>query len=165
MSEEGLYSLAEIAITLAGFTGLLGLFRSSSNPVQGELTRIFYIFIMCFATIVGAFLPPAISTFLPDSDAGWYVSAVYVGLVALAISAWALVQFLTGRVKLSLPIPSYSMAIISGLVGITLLGASLGMISGPVKGFLIIGLLWFLLYSGYIFVTTVFWGTGDERDF
>lgn len=163
MSEEGLYSLAEIAITLAGFTGLLGFFRSSTSSVKGEMLRIFYIFIMCFATIVGAFLPPAISTFLPDSDAGWYVSTVYVGLVALAISVWAIVQFLTGRVGLSLPIPSYSMAIFSGLVGVTLLGASFGIVSGPVKGFLIIGLLWFLLYSGYIFVTTLFWGTGDEK--
>ena len=68
-----------------------------------------------------------------------------------------------GRVRLSFPVSSYSMAIISGLVGITLLGASFRMVSGPVKGFLILGLLWFLLYSGYIFVTTLFWGTGEEK--
>lgn len=164
MSEEGLYSIAEIAITLAGFTGLLGLFRSTQNSVQGELRRIFYIFLMCFAVIIGAFLPGVIATFDPGSERGWQVSTAFLGCVAFLVGVWALIQFRTGSIRLSLPIASHSMAIVSLLVGMLLLAASLGIAAGPVKGYLLIGLLWLLMYSGYIFVTTLIWGTGDQDD-
>ena len=55
------------------------------------------------------------------------------------------------------------MAILCGLIGLALPGASLGMVPGSIQGYLLAGLLWFLLYSGHVFVTTLVWGTGSKR--
>lgn len=164
MTNESLYALAQIAITIAGFTGLLSFFRTSGDTDRSELVRILYIFVMCFTIVIGCFLPDIVDALFPASHAGWRVATFFVGLVALGISIRGLTLFMLQHLTLSLPIASYAMGILCGLIGLALLGASLGVLPGSMQGFLLVGLLWFLLYSGYVFVTTLVWGTGNKAN-
>lgn len=160
--EESLYALAQIAITIAGFTGLLGFFRTSGDADRSELIRILYIFIMCFTIVIGCFLPDMVDAFLPAAHAGGRVATFFVGLVALGVSIRALYMFTVRHLPLSLPVTSYTIGILCGLIGLGLLGASLGWVPGSMQGYLLVGMLWFLLYSGYLFVSTLVWGTGKK---
>lgn len=163
MLEDSLYSLAEIAVTLAGFTGILAVFRGSSGSMQGELRRISYILALCFAIIIGAFMPGLIDAFWPEAGVGISATTALMGVTATAISIWAVTLFLSGAIVLALPVSSWSMATLNLVIGLFVIAAGLGFLPGAPEAYLRAVLLWFLLYSGYIFAATLIWGTGEEQ--
>lgn len=163
MIQDSLYALAQIAITIAGFTGLLGFFRHSSETDRSELIRVMYIFVMCFTIVIACFLPTMVNAFSAASHAGWRVATGFVGLVMVIFTAIGLYQFILKRMALSRPVASYAMAITSNGVGWVLLGATAGVLPGALPGYLLLGTLWLLLHAGYVFVATLVWGTGSTR--
>ena len=161
MNPEVLTSMAEIAITLAGFTGLVVAFRSSKTSVVEELRRLVFIFILCFTAIVGSILPIIVDLLAPDTELSWQVTAIFLATAALAVELNAVRQVISGRITVRFPIPTYltlSALLIVGVLQVLLL---LGLLPGDPFGYLLAGILWFIVHAGYLFVTTLFWASDD----
>jgi hypothetical protein len=162
MINETLSSIAEISITLAGFSGLLAAFRSSKSSVREELRRITSIFVFCFAVIVASFLPAIVETFSPGSDLNWQLSVFLISLVAIFSPINTILMVRTGQIRLQFPVGSLSMMAVLFTVGLMQIGALVGIIPGAPQGYLLVGVLWLVTHAGYLFVTTLFWAQVDE---
>ena len=157
MINDSLSSIAEIAITLAGFTSVLAVLRSSRGALQEELLRIVYIFLLCISVVFCSFLPVIIETFSKNSELVWILPLVILGGVAVLISGMGFWQVLSGRIRLHFRVASYSMMLILLFLGLLMLGAAVRVSPGDPLGYLLLGQLWFVTYAGYLFVTTLFW--------
>ncbi|MBD3648268.1 MAG: hypothetical protein HUJ31_12640 [Pseudomonadales bacterium] len=161
MITDVLTSIAEIAITLAGFTGLLVAFRSSRTSVSEELRRIAYIFAFCFVAVVGSFLPTIAELFAPDTALPWKLPLGFVAVSALLIGGIAIVQSLQQRITVRFPIVTYSMVAVLLTVGSLLFLVLFEAIPGNPFGYLLVGVLWCVAHAGYLFVSTLFWARVD----
>ena len=161
MITEVLSSIAEIAMTLAGFTGLLVAFRSPKTSLAEELRRIVYIFVFCLAAVIGSFLPTIVELFAPDTALPWKLPIGFLGVIAILISATAIQQSIRGQITLQFPLISYSMIFGLLCIGLLLIAVLFGLVPGNPLGYLLVGVLWFVVHAGYLFVTTLFWAIDE----
>lgn len=162
MVTEVLTSIAEIAITLAGFTGLVVAFRSSKTSISEELRRIAYIFVFCFVAVIGSYLPTIAELFAPDTGLSWKLPVGFVAVSAVSLSGLATMQTLQKHINLQFPVISYSMIATLFSIGLMLLLVLLKVIPGNPFGYLLVAVLWFVVHAGYLFVTTLFWSRVDD---
>ena len=149
--EDALTPAAEIAIALAGFTGVIVVFRRavpSSGRAAEERLRIQMLLVLCFNLVVCALLPFAISGY---SDAPRVIWGVPLFVYA-AVNAYQFVGSL-GAMRVGGLVPvgrSTAWAAMSGglivTIVFTLSAFGVGLEAGP--GLLVLGLIWGLLMGG-----------------
>ena len=163
MVEDALASLAEIAITLAGFTGVVAAFRSRGSTLREQLMRITYVFLLCFIVIVSSYLPTIIVSFSGTSNLVWQVPLTLLGVSAIGIFLHATLQIIRSGITLRFPVLSYGMLLGLFLIGLLCAFASFDLLPGSQPGYLLFAEVWFIVHAGWVFVTTLFWAQETDE--
>jgi len=152
--EDALLSIAEIAIGLAGFSGLVAAFgqRPGYSWKGDQKTRIVFLVILSFAMIITAILPFALSGISDSPALVWGLPMVAYSLVALTLLGYWII--LTRRHNYSLQFPVVSKLIMFVAAGLQVVAglSGLGLIFPFSPAIFIFGLLAILLFSATMFL-------------
>lgn len=126
-SIEHLSTLAEVAITLAGFSGLIAAFQSRQEWEQGDKSRLLNILLMCFSVVVCALIPLFAQDMFSNQQTALRISCFIFSLMYLPI----IIRFMLGLLRRSwtpaLPWVSIPAALFGSVVGVVSLMAGLGL--------------------------------------
>ena len=156
-------TLAEVSITLAGFSGLIAAFQSRQEWLQIDKSRLLNILLMCFTVVVCALLPLFSQEAFNDVQVGIKTSCLAFSFVYLSIVG----RFLLGLIRRSwtpaLPWVSIPTALFGTLVGTLSLFAGLNLGIQPTAGLLGLILVWGIIGAGLQFVLTLqsVWGNNS----
>jgi len=137
--EDSLFAIAEIAIGLAGFSGLVAAFVQHAGQAwqAKQKARIVFLIVISFGTIVAALTPPALSGVSSSPAVIWGVPMIAFSVFCIVLLIrWIM---LSRRNGLKLLFPQYSIPIMALAVGL------------QVAAFLS-GIGWMLPYSPTLFV-------------
>jgi peptidoglycan/LPS O-acetylase OafA/YrhL len=152
--ENALLSIAEIAIGLAGFSGLVAAFgqRPGHSWKDDQKTRIVLLVILSFAMIIAAILPFALSGISDSPALIWGLPMVAYSVVALTLLVYWIV--LARRRNYNLQFPVVSLVIILIATGLQVLAglSGLGLIFPFSPVIFVFGLLAILLFSANMFL-------------
>jgi peptidoglycan/LPS O-acetylase OafA/YrhL len=152
--QDALLSIAEIAIGLAGFSGLVAAFgqRPGHSWKDDQKTRIVFLVILSFAMIIAAILPFALSGINDSPALIWGLPMVAYSVVALTLLVYWIV--LARRRNYSLQFPVMSLVIILIAAGLQVLAglSGLGLIFPFSPVIFVFGLLAILLFSANMFL-------------
>jgi hypothetical protein len=163
MDTEYFQTIAEVAITLAGFSGLIATFQKpESGWTEGAITRISVLLYLTFSVLTFALLPVALlKTNIPTGYV-WITS-----LLGWSCSVLGVVAVMSKRTKqhnLSIELPFLTR--ITVVVGVLyhLACVPLVFIMDMAEALLAIGLLWGLAYGGIVFYATLshIWKSGES---
>jgi hypothetical protein len=162
---DQLSTLAEIAITLAGFSGLIAAFRSREAWDATEKVRLLNILVLCFAVVLCATLPTFLANYFEDAELPWRISCFVYGSVQLVI----VIRFFSGlfyhswkpvALWLSGPIGLFAL-----VVAVVSLGSALGVGPRATPSLLGLILIWGIVAAGFQFIFSLqsVWGVkGDD---
>ena len=152
--EDALPNIAEIAIGLAGFSGLVAAFGQRPGQAwrRDQKTRIVFLVILSFSMIIAALFPSAMSGISDSPALVWGVPMVGSSVIALALLVyWAL---FSRRHGYKLQFPAVSISIISGaaLLQVTVLLSGFGVILPYSPALFVFGLLSILVFGANMFL-------------
>ena len=152
--DESLTTIAEIAITLAGFTGLIAVFRSAKQWTSQELSRLGTIIAACFVCLVVALLPFGLAQFSSGAVIVWGLPIALFGVLHLAIIGYLLAA---ARAKRFRPSSTFSRVIltIDSILAVVLVAAPTGLLLEPSQGLLILVCIWGLVFPAIGFFLTL----------
>jgi hypothetical protein len=144
---ETLPTVAEIAITLGGFIGLIVSFRpvSAAYWSDEESARVLFVLILCCFILLCALLPFALSAMFPTDSVTWGVPLVIFGVSNLFLIASMVRRIYNNRVNLQFPLVSWPILLFWGLLTLVLLLSGLGVLWPFSPGLLLLGMTWSLL--------------------
>jgi hypothetical protein len=160
MNESVLYTLAEVAVTLAGFSGLVVVFRLRGTEAwtPTEL-RIFWLLLGdSFLVVVFAFLP------IPLTLASWSPDAVWGLCNALLGSLFIVVDLLVfqgerrdraARQLVTVPVITpllVGMSIVAFVMGLALWLSALDLIVGRGQAIYVLGLILMIAFAALEFL-------------
>ena len=152
--QDALLSIAEIAIGLAGFSGLVAAFGQRPGPSwkDDQKTRLVFLVIRSFAMIIAAILPFALSGISDSPALIWGLPMVAYSMVALTLLVYWIV--LARRRNYNLQFPVVSLVIILIATGLQVLAglSGLGLIFPFSPVIFVFGLLAILLFSANMFL-------------
>ena len=137
--QDSLFAIAEIAIGLAGFSGLVAAFVQHAGQAwrAEQKARIVFLIVMSFGVIVAALTPPALSGVSSSPALVWGVPMVAFSVFCIVLLVrWIM---LARRNDLKLLFPQYSIPIMALTISL------------QVATFLS-GIGWMLPYSSTLFV-------------
>jgi len=127
-----LYTLAQIAITFAGFTALFIILRQASGRTgtKYDVFAVRHYFFLSFLIIAGALLPALLTAFSLSQPLIWRIAsvAVAVPLFGFLVSFPFRRRALTG---VRLPISMWPQQIIFTITVTTLVANAIGFLGGP----------------------------------
>lgn len=152
--EDALLGIAEIAIGLAGFSGLVAAFgQRPGHAWKGEeKARIVFLIILSFGIIVSAILPFALSGISDSPALIWGLPMVGYSCLALTLLGnWI---FLARRYEYSFQFPFISIPIMifAGALQFMVGLSGLGLIFPQSPALFVLGLLSILLFSATMFL-------------
>jgi hypothetical protein len=169
MSEhEPLHSIAEIAIALAGFSGLVAVFRS--GDLRTWLARERFMFWLLLAAALGALFFALLPVALHLQGVGelivWRISSLLLGAFFAAVLVWALaahVRMNRSGHRTSRPAAWIAFAPTAAAAAISLVLNGSGLVVRGGAGTYYAGLL-LLLFSGVaMFVFLLIFPSGGDR--
>ena len=130
---EGLMTIAEIAITLAGFSGLIAAIRVREEWTTQDRFRLIYILLFCFLVVICALLPIFTAAFFSDPSSAWKLSCGIYGVVNATLVVRVLWKRVKGEYVFSNPAISYPLTIVAfGVTCVALLaGAGVAVEASP----------------------------------
>ena len=152
--EDALASIAEVAIGIAGFSGLVAAFsqRSGQSWRGDQKARIIYLVALSFVVIVTSLLPSAISGWSKSASLVWGIPMVTCGALTLtSLFVWIVLSRRHGY-KLQFPRTSLSILSVSGTLQLTVLLSGLGVILPYSSPLFVLGLLSILLFCANMFL-------------
>jgi len=150
-------TIAEIAVTLAGFTAVLFAIQSYSagGDVAGQSDRILAVLTIPAVTLVCALLPFALAG-LSESDAIiWGVPLFVYALGGGSSLARTVVRIARGSARLTWPAVSYTVIAVATLLALLSLASGLGLLLPYSPGVLVVGLIWNLMAAAFSLITAV----------
>lgn len=152
--EDALPNIAEIAIGLAGFSGLVAAFgqRPGQTWRRDQKTRIVFLVILSFSMIIAALFPFAMSGISDSPALVWGVPMVGYSVIALALLVyWMLIS---RRYGYQLQFPAVSIPVISGaaLLLVAVLLSGFGVIVPYSPALFVFGLLSILVFAANMFL-------------
>jgi len=152
--EDALQSIAEIAIGLAGFSGLVAAFAQRPGHYwKGEQkARIVMLVILSFGMIITTLLPFALSGFSNSPALIWGVPMVaFSGLALILLCYWITKA---RKYKYTLQFPYFAIPIISAVLVLqVMVGLSgLGLIFPHSPALFVFGLISVLLFTANMFL-------------
>ena len=152
--DDSLTTIAEIAITLAGFTGLIAVFRSAKAWTSQELSRLGTIIAACFVCLVTALLPFGLAQFSTSGVVVWGIPLALFGLLHLWIIAYLLAAARARRFRPSSAL-SRVILTVDALIAAVLVLSPTGLILAPSQGLLILVCIWGLVFPAIGFFLTL----------
>jgi len=166
--QETLSTLAEVAMTLAGFTGLVIALAPTENHSTQALFRVSAIIAGCFILVISALLPAPLllQGFSERVAFGIAMVLLSVGFMGVGISISiagrrGIFVSATPRFSLALRVPSYFFAFF-------LIAAPIFDLVSSMAALLVFSLLWFASVTGAYFILSIMWviqiqAEGGER--
>jgi len=152
--EDVLPNIAEIAISLAGFGGLVAAF--GQRPGQfwrgDQKTRIVLLVILSFAMIVSALYPSAMSGLSHSPALVWGVPMVSFGGLSLALLTYWIIVARRHGYKLQFPLVSIPVITAAGLLQCLLLLSGCGVLLPFSPALFVLGLLSILVFGAVMFL-------------
>jgi len=140
-------TIAEIAITLGGFIGLIVVFKpvSAASWSDEERARVVFVLILCSLILLCALLPFALSGLFQSDALIWGTTEVAYGLGNLFLIIGMLFRIHAKRVNIQFPLISWPLLAVWGLLTISILLSGVGLIAPSSSGLLLLSMLWSLL--------------------
>jgi hypothetical protein len=144
---DTLPTIAEIAITLGGFIGLIVSFRpvSAASWSEEESSRVLFVLILCCFILLCSLLPFALSGIFPIHSVTWGVPLVIFGACNLYLIAGVCHRYYAKRISVHFPLVSWPILLFWGLLALALLLSGLGVVWPFSQGLLLLGMTWSLL--------------------
>jgi hypothetical protein len=152
--EDALASIAEVAIGLAGFSGLVAAFgqRSGQSWKGDQKARIIYLVVLSFLVITTSLLPSTISGWSSSASLVWGIPMVTSGVLTLtSLFIWIALSRRHGY-KLQFPKTSVSILSVSGTLQLAVLLSGLGVILPYSPALFVLGLLSILVFCANMFL-------------
>ncbi len=153
---ESLTTFAELAMALAGFTGLLTAFqRKQMSWSDQERFRIRMLLMVCFGILACALAPKAFVDSAIGEELMWRLLTIGWSAFAILLCASLIRRVVLGSVQLAMPKLSWTL-LISGLaIHFSTLAGSSFLLWTPGSAALAGGLIWGLLFGGMFFYGTL----------
>lgn len=152
--QDALASIAEIAIGLAGFSGLVAAFgqRPGHSWRGDQKARIVFLVILSFGMITSALLPAAISGLSDEPAMVWGLPMVAQGSLSLILLVCWIV--LSRRHHYELQFPLVSIPILTGAAAlqVLMLLSGLGLILPYSSALFVFGLLSIMVFGANMFL-------------
>ena len=155
-SSDSLTTFAELAIALAGFTGLLTAFqRKQVTWSDQERYRIRMLLLVCFGIMAFALTPKALVDSAIATEQMWRVPTIGWSLFAMFVCASFVRKIVIGNVQLAMPKSTWLLLISGLLIHVTTLAGSSFLLWKPGSAALAVGFIWGLLFGGMFFYATL----------
>ena len=163
---DSLPTVGEIAITLAGFIGLIVVFKpvSAASWSEEERARVVFVLILCSLILLSALLPFALSGFEVSAATIWGVPLVLFGAGTLFLSINMLLRIRTKRIIIHFPWVSWPILTVWMLLTISVLLSGFGLILPFSSGLLLLGMLWSLLIGAITLIALMAQSMGRGSD-
>jgi hypothetical protein len=162
-SSEILLTLAEISITLAGFIGLLAVFKRSVVWSSEEILRLFSTLGLCFAAITASVLPEAVSHFSNSEFMLWGLPLLVAGVTPIFTSGRVIYKsFATGYTYTSSLGKMVTYLTIG--VGLVIVLAAFDVVGPRGEGMLIFAVLFLILLAGLSFALSIIRSVSDAQE-
>ena len=150
-------TLAEVAITIAGFTGLIVSVRRnrSKRLTEQELFRVIATIGMCLIVVLSAILPYALSGLPVEEHYRWAAPLVLSASTTLILLMVMIRKLLAGGFVLIAPWITMPLIICVGILGLASLGSGLGLFLPYSSGLLVLHLGFALFASAVTLVATL----------
>ena len=144
---DALPTVAEIAITLGGFIGLIVAFRpvSADSWSDEESARVVFVLVVCSLILLCALLPFALSGLFPTESVIWGAPLVIFGTGNLFLIVSMFRRIHTKRINIHFPLVSWPILSFWSLLAVALLLSGLGVLCPFSPGLLLLGMIWSLL--------------------
>jgi hypothetical protein len=144
---DALPTVAEIAITLGGFIGLIVAFRpvSAASWTDEESARVVFVLVLCSFILLSALLPFALSGLFPSDSVIWGAPLGIFGTANLFLIANMFRRIHTKRINIHFPLVSWPILSFWILLNLALLLSGLGLLWPFSPGLLLLGMIWSLL--------------------
>ena len=162
---ESLTVFAELAIALAGFTGLLTAFqRRHVTWTDQERFRIRMLLMVCFGIMAFALLPIVFIDSAIATEWMWRLLTIGWSLFAIVLCSSLIRQVLIGKIQLAMPKSSWLLMTAGLAIHITTLAGSSFVLWTPGSAALAAGFIWGLLFGGMFFYATlaIIWRKEDS---
>ena len=146
-------TIAEIAITLAGFTGLIAVFRPHRPWSDPELARLQTIVAACFACLIAALLPFGLMGYTTRSGIVWGVPLGTFAVLHFGILGYLFLRYRHGTFRPS-GLASRVVLGVDALVSLVLLLAAFGLPAEPSAALLVLACTWGIVFPAIGFVLT-----------
>lgn len=147
-------TVAEIAITLGGFSGLIATFhKTESTWTKGALTRISVLVFLTFAVLTFSLLPIALHKTMLPTHYIWTGCLVGWSLSALAVVGVMAIRTKQNTLTIELPFLTRFIVVVGILYHLACLPLALMTLMS--EALLAIGLIWGLVYGGIVFYATL----------
>jgi hypothetical protein len=164
--EDSLLSIAEIAIGLAGFSGLVAAFsQRPGHAWRGDQkARIVFLIILSFAMMISAILPFALSGIGDSPALVWGVPMVaYSGVALTLLVCWAVVARRQGY-RLQFRFVSIPILFVAAAVQVMVGLSGLGVVLPYSPAVFVFGLLATLLFAANLFLALLHITWSDTSD-
>lgn len=140
---DALPTVAEIAITLGGFIGLLVVFKPAATAswTDEERARVVFVLLLCTMILFCALLPFALSGMIPDQSIVWGVPLLLFGFGNLILVLLMLLRIRSGRVRIQFPLISWPILVGWTVLTVCLLLSGVGVFWPQSPGVLLLGML------------------------
>jgi len=152
--QDALASIAEVAIGLAGFSGLVAAFgqRVGQSWRGDQNARIIYLVALSFVVIATSLLPSAIAGWSDSASLVWGIPMIACGVLTLtALFTW-IVLSRRHDYKLQFPKTSISILFVAGTLQLALLLSGFGVILPYSSALFVLGLLSILIFCANMFL-------------
>lgn len=155
--QAALLTIAEVAITLAGFTGLVIAIAGNGRDTPQAFFRVAAIVAACFILVITALLPSGLVAADVSAGLSFGIASAFLGVGFLAVGISMAVAGSRGvfvsstpRFSLALRIPSFVLAFF------LILAPVFGWISSS-SALLLFSCFWFLSLVGAYFILSILW--------
>jgi hypothetical protein len=151
---DALPTVAEIAITLGGFIGLIVAFRPVSAAAWSdeESARVVFVLVLCSIILLCALLPFALSGLFSSDTVIWGTPLIIFGAGNLFLIASMFRRIHTKRINIHFPLVSWPILSFWVLLTLALLLSGLGVLWPFSPGLLLVGMIWSLLIGAITLV-------------
>ena len=153
---DSLITFAELALALAGFTGLLTAFqRKQLNWSDQERFRIRMVIMVCFWTMAFALLPKAFVDSAIAEDWMWRLLTIGWSVFAIFLCASFIQRIAVGNVQLAMPKTTWLLLGAGLIIHVSTISGSIFLLWKPGSAALAVGFIWGLLFGGMFFYATL----------
>jgi hypothetical protein len=165
-ASDELLTIAELAIGIAGFSGVIAAFLQHGGLHPFDRSRFVNLFFTAFSALVLAFVPILLGgVALPGNELWRISSGVMIGVWFL--NAWFTIQFVMPLIREYVSSPSNLPTIGIWCVSVVNLSVQivnvLGVVWTPCAQAFLFGLLVYLVVAGYLFAYIILYRPDEGR--
>ena len=152
-----LSTIAEVAITLAGFNGLVIALAGDGRDTRQAFFRVSAIVAACFVLVIAALLPTGLVAATVSEKMSFGIASIFLGVGFIAVGICMAIAGSKGIFVSSTPIFSLVLRIPSfGLAFFLVLAPIFDWVSS-MSALLLLSCFWFISLVGAYFILSVLW--------